>query len=78
MNWHRLGKLALVGISTFAVIALAAFIYIRLFGPFVTIHRLVAFIGTMLRGQWGNSGSRGGVGNQTRIASCTTQDMFPA
>ena len=47
MNWHRLGKLALVGISTFAVIAFAAFIYIRLFGPFVTIHRLVAFIGTI-------------------------------
>jgi len=46
MNWHRLGKLALVGIGTFAVIALATWIFIRLLVP-VTPARMVAFNGVM-------------------------------
>ncbi len=47
MNWHRLGQLALVGVGTFAVIALAALLFIYLIGPTVTPARTVAFNAVM-------------------------------
>lgn len=47
MSWHRLGILALVGIGTFAVIALAALLFISLIAPTVTPARMVAFLSAM-------------------------------
>ena len=47
MNWHRLGKLALIGVGTFTVIALAALLFISLIAPTVTPARMVAFNGVM-------------------------------
>ena len=47
MNWHRLGKLALVGIGTFAAIVLGAFVLIRLMAPTVSLARMVAFNAVM-------------------------------
>lgn len=46
MNWHRLGKLALVGVGTFTVIAAAAWLFIGLLVP-VTPARMVAFLSAM-------------------------------
>ena len=46
MNWHRLGKLALIGVGTFAVIGGAAGLFIGLLSP-VTPARMVAFNGVM-------------------------------
>ena len=47
MNFHRLGNLALVGIGTFVVIAIAAWLFIRLIAPTITPARMVAFDGVM-------------------------------
>ena len=43
INWHRLGKLALVGIGTFAAIALGGFVLIRLMAPTISLAGMVAF-----------------------------------
>ncbi len=45
MNFHRLTKLACVGIGTFAVIG--AFVLIRLMAPTITPARIVAFNAVM-------------------------------
>jgi len=47
MNWHRLGKLTLVGIATFAAIVLGAFVLIRLMAPTISLARMVAFNAVM-------------------------------
>jgi len=47
VNWRRLGKLMLVGIGTFAVIALAALLFISLIAPTVPPSRTVAFNAVM-------------------------------
>lgn len=47
-NWPRLGKLALVGVGTFAAIRLGALVLIRLIAPTISLVRMVAFNGVML------------------------------
>lgn len=47
VNWPRLGKLALVGVGTFAAIMLGALVLIRLIAPTISLVRMVAFNGVM-------------------------------
>ena len=47
INWHRLGKLALVAISTFAAIWIGGVLLGLLWGPISSPSRLVAFIGSI-------------------------------
>ena len=48
MNWHRLGRLALVGIGTFAAIWIGGVLLSLLWAPTSSSSRLVAFQSTML------------------------------
>ena len=47
MNWHRLGKLALVGIATFAAIWIGGVLLGLAWAPTSSPSRLVGFIATM-------------------------------
>ncbi len=47
MNWHRLGKLTLVGVATFAAIWVAGAVLGLLWTPTVSPTRLVAFLVSM-------------------------------
>ncbi len=47
MNWHRLGRLALVGIGTFAAIWIGGVLLALLWAPTSSPSRLVAFVGSM-------------------------------
>jgi len=47
MNWGRLITLIVIGIGTFAVIALGAFVLITLYAPTRSTYSFVGFIGTM-------------------------------
>ena len=47
MSWHRLGKLALVGVGTFAAIWLGGVLLALLWAPTSSPARLVAYFGSM-------------------------------
>ena len=47
MNWHRLGKLAFVGIGTFAAIWIGGVVLALLWAPTSSSSRLVAYLGSM-------------------------------
>ena len=47
MNWHRLGKLAIIGVGTFAAIWIGGVLLALLWAPTSSPPRLVAFIGSM-------------------------------
>ena len=47
MNWHRLGKLALVPVLTFAAIWAGGVVLAWLWPPTASPARLVAYLGTM-------------------------------
>ena len=47
INWQRLGKLALVGIATFAAIIIADLVLIQLMVPTISLARMVAFTAMM-------------------------------
>ena len=47
INWHRLGKLALVGIGTFAAIWVSGVVLALLWAPTCSPARLVAYLGSM-------------------------------
>ena len=48
MNWHRISKLALVGIGTFVAIWLGGVLLALVWAPTSSPSRLVAFQSTML------------------------------
>ena len=44
MNWHRLGRLLAVGMSTFSAIILAALVFVSLTAPTVALVRMLGSI----------------------------------